>query len=190
MIVIRRFAVLALLCGGVTARASDPPAAPVPTDPATGAKLDAAHTKPAGEWTGKVVKVSGSDAGSLTLRVEQVIQAPRPGTRLPVPQKVAQEMELSLAKDVIVRQMNLPPALNDVGKPRQRTAEETKKLKGTGNLPGYAAEFSQVRADDVVRVQAVQPKPPKGAKPTDSAPKPLVTMIVIVTEAPAPKKAP
>jgi hypothetical protein len=186
MLVFRPLAILVGLIGvGATALAADPPA--LPSDPVTGEKFDPARSRLVGDWTGRVLKVSAGDAGSLTLRVEQVTQVPRPGVRYPVAQRVAQDVEYPLAKNVIVRQMTLPPAVNDAGKPRQRTAEELRKLKGTGNLPGYAAEFSQLRPDDVVRVQLVQPKPPKGAKPGDPAPKPLAVLVVILSEAPAKK---
>ena len=181
---VRLLALVLIGSAAVAARADDPP---VPSDPTTGEKFDLARPKFVGEWNGKVVKVSGGDAGgTLTLRVDQVVARPAAGRRMPV-RPVASDLELPLAKDVAVRVLKLPPVEDDKGKPRQRTAEELRKLKGPSNLPGYIGEFSQVRADDVVRVHLVQPKRPKDAKSSDPAPKPLVAMIVIVNEAPAKK---
>ena len=178
----RQLLALLLVGAGVAAWAADPPATPpVPTDPTTGEKFDPAKVRFVGEQVGKVVKVSGGDSGSLTLRVGQFV--PRTSVRQPVRQ-VVQDVELPLAKDVAVRAMKLT---DDNGKPRQATAEEQKQLKGPGNVPGFRAEFSKVRADDDVRVHLVQPKRPKDAKPTDPMPKPLVAMIVILNEAPAKK---
>jgi hypothetical protein len=186
---VRQLVVLGLLCGAATAPAADTPTPPVPTNPVTGEKLDPARGPFVGEWVGQVLKVTEGDSGSLSLRVDQLAQVPR-GTRYqPAATRVQKDLEFTLAKDVAVRQLALPPAVNDAGKPRQRSADEVRRLKGASNLPGYVAEFSQLRAGDVVRVYLMQPKPPKGAKPGDPAPKPLVSMVVIQSEAPA-KKAP
>jgi hypothetical protein len=172
---------------GVAALAADPPAAPpTPTDPVTGEKFDPARSRFVGEWTGEVVKVAGGDMdGSVTLKVRQAV--PRFTGRRQVMQPTFKDLELAMAKDVAVRVMKLPAAVDDNGKPRQRTADETKKLKGPGNLPGYAAQLDQVKTGAVVRVRLVQPKRPRDAKPGDPAPKPLVAMIEILGETGAKK---
>src|SRR5262249_34960465 len=133
-------------------------------------------------------KVAGEEnGGSITLRMEQVVPAVR--GRQVRGQRVTKDQDFSLAKDVIVRQRTLPPAEDDNGKPRQRTAEELSRLKGGGLFPGYTAQLSDLPPGDLVSIQLMQPKPPKGAKATDPPPKPLVTLIVLEnTATTAPKK--
>ncbi len=188
MLAARPLAMACLLGLGLTALAADgPPAPTTPTDPATGEKLDPHHGKIVAEWRGKLQKVAGDENGGLiTLRIDQAVPVAR-GRQVRT-QRLSRDQDFPLAKDVIVRQMVLPPVEDENGKPRQRTIEELRRLKGTGLFPGYIAQLSDLHAGAVVRIQLMQPKPAKGAKPTDPAPKPLVTMIVL-ENAPAPTTA-
>jgi hypothetical protein len=101
-------------------------------------------------------------------------------------EETAQEVALQTAADVKVRLAKLPPAFDDKGNARRYTAQELKDLKGPGNLVGYAADFSDLKEGQVVRVSLARKK--MTAKETRDAVqagedvKPVVTLVLILAQ--------
>jgi len=87
-----------------------------------------------------------------------------------------QDIELTATDDMVVRLAEPPPAFDDKGNVKKRTAKELKELKGdpkdaTYNLPGYPGAFSDMRQEQIVKVNLVKKKDapkPAGPKPKDA----------------------
>jgi hypothetical protein len=101
------------------------------------------------------------------------------------------DFDLESGPDVVVRRLEPPVEYDDKGNAKKRTAAELKELKGKNpDLPGYNATFDDLRIGQVVRVTLARPKADKDKpKDKDAADdkKPQVSMIVILTDPPAPK---
>ena len=130
---------------------------------------------------GKLVN-SGSDKGHITISVPYPYQE-RSGRNI-VTRVGHKNVDLAPADEMIVRRKTLPVLFDDKGKPRKPTGKELKEMKGEGNLPGYMAEASDLKANQLVTVYyQTKKKPAKKDDPdalTDSKPK--VRMIVIEAE--------
>ncbi len=69
------------------------------------------------------------------------------------------DVELQAAEEVKVRQAHPPESFDDKGKLKKYTAKELKELKGPDpKLPGYNAEFSDLREGQYVTVSLVKKK--------------------------------
>jgi hypothetical protein len=67
--------------------------------------------------------------------------------------QVDQRFILLVADNAAVRQMELPPTFDDKGFPIKRTAKEKQELRGKDpRLPGYKAEFDDIKVDETVKV--------------------------------------
>jgi hypothetical protein len=114
--------------------------------------------------------------------------------------KKPMEFELSTTEDLVVRLNEPPPKFDDKGKKVKYTAKELKALKGDNpKLPGYQAEFSDLRSNQLVQVTLVRnknapkPKPinPKNKSKDADAElllddnKPHISMIMVLGEKPA-----
>jgi hypothetical protein len=106
-------------------------------------------------------------------------------------QSVQKDYELQAAEDIKVRAANPPAQFDDKGRIKRYTAKELKELKGTDKLPGYPAEFSDLRQDQIVQVTLIKKKgaprtPIKKGKDVDpdllNDFLPQMSMIVIVGE--------
>ena len=97
--------------------------------------------------------------------------------------KEAKDQPLELTSDCKVRLRHLPPLLDDKGKKTFRTPEELTKLKGTSNLPGYEAEISDLKPNQIVKITIVKSKPATATE----APKLFVKRIIIEKDIPAAK---
>ena len=102
------------------------------------------------------------------------------------------DVEWQATDDVKVRAANPPAQFDDKGRVKRYTAKELKELKGNDKLPGYPAEFSDLRQDQIVQVTLVKKKdaprtPIKKGKDVDpellADSLPHMSMIVIVAEA-------
>jgi hypothetical protein len=79
--------------------------------------------------------------------------------------KVDKEVEWGTADEVKVRNNNPPAQFDDKGRIKRYTAKELKELKGNDKLPGFPAEFSDLKAGQVVQVTLLPRKPaPRGPK--------------------------
>jgi hypothetical protein len=72
-----------------------------------------------------------------------------------------QTVEIHFADDVVVRWQHAPMQFDEKGKPVKPTAEQLKALKGDSNQPGYAAEVSDLKAGQIVKVHLSRRKLPK-----------------------------
>jgi hypothetical protein len=103
------------------------------------------------------------------------------------------DFDLQSTADVTVRYQDPPAQYDDKGYLKKYTAAELKEMKGKdSNLPGYAADFDKLAPGQTVRVTLAKPKADKDKPKDKDAPddvKPLVSMIVIVADAP-PSDAP
>jgi hypothetical protein len=104
---------------------------------------------------------------------------------------VSKEYELQATDDVKVRTLNPPRKFDNKGRTKKYTKKEEKELRGNDKLPGYQAEFSDLKQDQIVQVTLVKKKsaprsPIKKSK--EAAPDllgdflPQMSMIVIVAE--------
>ena len=88
-----------------------------------------------------------------------------------------QDVKVMTTDDVKVRTKNPPVAYDDKGNKKKYTAKELKELKGNDpKLPGYTAEFNDLKHNQVVEVSLVRKKGDKNAK------QPLASVILIVTQ--------
>jgi hypothetical protein len=130
---------------------------------------------------GKLVN-PGSDKGKIVIGVpEQYLERSGKGVVTKIRYK---NVDVAPADEMIVRRKNPPVMFDDKGKPRKPTNKELKELQGKGNLPGYMAEASDLKANQLVTIYLQQKKKP--AKKDDAEAladhTPKVRMIVIVAE--------
>jgi hypothetical protein len=106
-------------------------------------------------------------------------------------QSVQKDYELQAVDDIKVRAANPPAQFDDKGRIKRYTAKELKELKGNDKLPGYPAEFSDLKQDQIVQVTLIRKKgaprtPIKKGKDVDpdllNDFLPQMSMIVIVSE--------
>jgi len=89
--------------------------------------------------------------------------------------------------DVKVRILKPPPAFDDKGNPKKYTRKELRELKGDSKLPGYPAEFSDLKPGQYVQVTLVRKKGVR-RKPKDAAVDPTdeyyphMSLIVIASD--------
>jgi hypothetical protein len=130
---------------------------------------------------GKLVN-SGTDKGHITVSVPYTY--PERSGRNIVTRVGHKNVDLAPADEMIIRRKLLPVLFDDKGKPRKPTQKELKELKGEGNLPGYMAEASDLKANQMVTCYVQTKK--KTAKKDDpdalTDNKPKVRMIVIESE--------
>lgn len=107
---------------------------------------------------------------------------------------VSQDISLETLEEVKVRVANPPPTFDEKGNLVRPTAEKLKELKGPDpRLPGYSAEFTDVRVDQIVQVTLVKRRDAMRGRPVprgkdvdvellmkENAPK--VSMIVVVAD--------
>jgi hypothetical protein len=87
------------------------------------------------------------------------------------------DQDFSTTDDLIIRLATPKEVFDAKGKPRKRTPQELRELRGPGNLWGYKGETDDLRPNQFVRAfflrpkdaqRAVQPSRQAGAEPTDS----------------------
>jgi hypothetical protein len=103
---------------------------------------------------------------------------------------VQKEVEWTAADEVKVRMKYPPPKFDDKGRPKRYTTKELQELRGNDRLPGFPAEFSDIKAGQIVEVTLLQskngPRPirrgkdAEGEVSADNLPK--MSMIIIVAE--------
>ncbi len=141
--------------------------------------LSAASFTKAGEVAGVL---QSADKDSITLRLSGVtLQSGGYGKGVQAKEN-HQDLKFELTPDCKVRVAHLPPLTDDKGKPKKRTPEEIQKLKGAGKLPGYAAEISDLKSNQIVEVQLSKIK---GAGPEGKS---YVSLILIKGEINTPAK--
>jgi hypothetical protein len=84
------------------------------------------------------------------------------------PVATQRKVEISLADDAVIRFKKAPKQFDDKGKPVTPTAEQLQAMKGDPKLPGYAAELSDLKAGQIVKVSLGRRKMPKGEKTTEA----------------------
>jgi hypothetical protein len=87
-----------------------------------------------------------------------------------------QDVKVMTIDDVKVRTKNPPVAYDDKGNKKKYTAKELKELKGDSKLPGYSAEFNDLKQNQVVEVSLVRKKNDKGSK------QPLASVVLIISQ--------
>jgi hypothetical protein len=101
-------------------------------------------------------KVVGVNEAKKTLRVQ-----------LQVAKNKNEDVEWQATDDVNVRMPNPPAQFDDKGRVKMYTAKELRELKGNDRLPGYPAEFSDLKSGQSVQVTLVRkkggPRQPKDA---------------------------
>jgi hypothetical protein len=78
------------------------------------------------------------------------------------------KVEINLADDAIIRFKKAPRQFDDKGKSVTPTAEQLQAMKGDPKLPGYAAELSDLKAGQIVKLSLGRRKKPKGEKATEA----------------------
>jgi hypothetical protein len=87
--------------------------------------------------------------------LQQMLEAQAKLYELATTQK---EVEWTAADEFKVRMANPPPKFDEKGRPKRYTKKELQELKGADKLPGYPAEFSDIKAGQVVQVMLLQNK--------------------------------
>ena len=130
---------------------------------------------------GKLVN-PGSEKGNIVLSVAYTY--PERSGRNIVTRVGHKNVDLAPADEMIIRRSNPPVLFDDKGKPRKPSAKELKEMKGDGNLPGYMAEASDLKANQMVTCYVQGKKKPVKKDDVDALTdnKPKVRMIVIVAE--------
>lgn len=72
------------------------------------------------------------------------------------------EVEWRAADEFKVRLANPPPQFDDKGRPKRYTKKELQELRGNDRLPGFPAEFSDIKAGQLVQVTLLQNKTGRG----------------------------
>jgi hypothetical protein len=94
------------------------------------------------------------------------------------------DVEFVAAEDMKYRMATPPTVFDDKGQPRKMTKKELEELKGPNpKLPGYTAELSDVKSNQIVTVYRAK----KAAKKDDKflkGEKPEATMILILGDPP------
>jgi competence protein ComGC len=117
--------------------------------------------------------------------LQQMLQAQAQLYELATTQK---QVELMAADDYKVRMRNPPPQFDDKGRPKRYTKKELQELKGNDKLPFFPAEFSDIKAGQIVEVTLLQnksgPRPIKRGKDIDADAAadnlPKMSMIIIL----------
>jgi hypothetical protein len=152
------------------AKTDAPKSSPPPTDRAKIATARPSPYHPAGTVVGKVKSVSagGNSGGTISLASE-VIEPSRSSRGRSYMKRVDKDIDFELAEDV-----------------KFRFGFRPKSPAPPDNLQGYKAEASDVHAGQIVKLTLGKKAPP-GANL--SAVKPVVTMVTIETDAPAPRES-
>jgi hypothetical protein len=88
-----------------------------------------------------------------------------------------QNVKVMTIDEVKVRTKNPPIQYDDKGNKKKYTAKELKDLKGDSKLPGYTAEFGDLKTNQYVQITLVRKKSDKAAK------QPLASVILIANQA-------
>ena len=91
---------------------------------------------------------------------QQALQAQAQMYELATTQK---QVELTAADDFKVRMGHPPPKFDDKGRARRYTQKELQELRGNDRLPGFPAEFSDIKSGQIVQVTLLQSK--SGSRP-------------------------
>lgn len=134
-----------------------------------------AREKPAEKWikagavAGKVVTVNEA---KKSLRIELTVGK----KKVPV--------EWQSIDDVNVRRPKPPAAFDDKGNPKRYTRKELRELKGDPKLPGFPAEFSDLKPGQYVQVVLVRKKgrPRRPAADPTGEYAPHMSLIVILSD--------
>jgi hypothetical protein len=103
---------------------------------------------------------------AMLLAAQQKALAARQASVAVVNETRYQEIDLPTRDDVKVRQAYPPEAFDEKGKRRRLTAKELKEAKGDDpKLPGYQADFSSLREDQVITATLARPKDEAKPKP-------------------------
>lgn len=183
----------------------DKPDTPTPEKPTT-TPTTKTPAPPAEKWTtvwetiGTVNKVN---AGSISLKVEdqaanqqqamqrlqQLLRSrSRSRGRISMPANTGnaapktKDVDLILADDVKVRIGDPPIEFDDKGNLKKYSSEELKNLKGGEKTWGFAADTSQLKPGEIVRVTVARKKS-SGPKTKDTVPdEPVVKMVFILKD--------
>ena len=101
------------------------------------------------------------------------------------------EYELPLKDKAPVRKLYIAFEFDEKGNPKELSATEKLKLKGTGNLPGYMAKLDELPAGTVVKLQLEAPKKAASAKKDEEpelSSRPTVKMVTALSEPKDPSK--
>lgn len=82
--------------------------------------------------------------------------------------QVYKNVELQAADDLVVRQLLPPVEYDEKGKPRRLTEKEKRDLRGSNpKVPGYAADFDNLKQDQIVTITLVRKKGAPQPRPKD-----------------------
>ncbi|MHB1426011.1 MAG: hypothetical protein ACYC3I_22840 [Gemmataceae bacterium] len=103
---------------------------------------------------------------------------------------VQKEVEWTAADEIKVRAANPPPQFDDKGRPKRYTSKELRELRGTDKLPGFPAEFSDIKSGQTLVVTLLQkktgPRPVRRGKDAEAEPSsdalPKMSFILIMDQ--------
>jgi hypothetical protein len=127
--------------------------------------------------TGITIHTAGQAA--LPANVARLIGAPAKG-------KPGTDVTIDFTSECKIRLLHLPPVFDKDGKKTVRTSDELNKLKGNSSLPGYEADATDLKANQLVKVTLVKAKNAIAGETT----KFYAKRILIEKDAPAAAKTP
>lgn len=155
----------------------------------------------------KIPQITADALNAIANAQNQVAQANSPQALVQATQNLAKakaeavtyadvpkEYELSAADNMRVRNANPPPNFDSKGRPKRYTNKELRELRGTEKLPGFPADFGDLKAEQTVKVTLMKKKGSTRArakKNKDAVPDllesnlPKMSLIVILSD---PKK--
>jgi hypothetical protein len=87
--------------------------------------------------------------------IQQMVQAQNQIYQLATTDK---EVEWTASDDFKARRAHPPAQFDDKGRPKRYTRKELQELKGNDKLPGFAAEFSDIKTGQIVTVTLLAKK--------------------------------
>jgi hypothetical protein len=104
--------------------------------------------------------------------------------------KESHNVDIEAGDNVVVRRQEPPVEFDEKGNIKRLSAKELRELKGNNpRLPGYAADFDDIKPEQVIKIKLAKMKetPKYHVKEDKDAPekKPVATQIVILKDAPA-----
>jgi hypothetical protein len=106
--------------------------------------------------------------------------------------KTEKQVELTAADEFKVRMGNPPPKFDDKGRAKAYTKKELQELKGNDKMPGFPAEFSDIKSGQIVQVTLLPTKhgsrPPPVKRGKDAEPEvsdenlPKMSLIIILVD--------
>jgi hypothetical protein len=130
-------------------------------------------------------------AQQLAAEVEREQLRQANGAYNPQTQTHHKDFNLETTADAKVRLQDPPPQFDDKGNPKKYTPQELKDLKGDSKLPGYQADWTDLKVGQTVKVTLTRALDRKDDKNKDNKDarddtRPRASLVLVIKDAPDP----